>query len=331
MTLYAVAAVEDALDATKELLLPVDLRQWAKLALVVLFVGAGGGFNVPSGGGSPGSGTGVDGSTGTPPWEGLPSGTGELLVVAVIVLVAILAMFALAVLVVGPIMEYVLVECLRTRDVSIRSFWSEHWPTGLRLLGFRLGLLLVLLALFLPIVALGLLGTPAVVLLAIPLALFVVPLFVLVNGLTTLFVVPITIVEDCGILEGWRQLWPTLRSQPKETAAFLVGFALVTIALGILVGIVVMLAALALLVPFAILGLLAYVAAGSTFSLPVIAALAILAVVFFVLYLAVTAVVQVPMVVYKRYYALLVLGDLSARFDLIPGLRGTVRADEGEE
>jgi hypothetical protein len=39
----------------------------------------------------------------------------------------------------------------------------------------------------------------------------------------------------------------------------------------------------------------------------------------------------VPAVTYKRYYALLVLGDLSARFDLIPGLRGTIRADTPEE
>jgi hypothetical protein len=326
MALYAVAAVEDALDATKSFLLPVDVRQWAKLALVVLFVGGGGGFNVPSGGGSPGSGT--EGSTGTPPWEGVASGTMELLLIAAIVLVAVVVLFALAVLVVGPIMEYVLLESLRTRDVTIRSFWSEHWPAGLRLLAFRLGLLIGTLALFLPIVALGFLGTPAIFLLAIPLGLVVVPSFVLVNGFTTLFVVPITIVEDCGLIEGWRQL---LRTQPKETAAFVGGFALVTIALGIVVGIVVLFATLALLVPFAILGLLAYVAGGSTFSLPVIVVLAILAVIFVVFYLAATAIVQVPMVVYKRYYALLVLGDLSTRFDLIPGLRGTIRAAETEE
>jgi hypothetical protein len=328
MALFAVEAVEDALEATKSFLLPVDLRQWAKLALVVLFVG-GGGFNVPSGGSSPGSGTGTGGPTDPAPWEGIASGTMEILLIAVVALVGIFLLFALTVLVVGPIMEYVLVECLRTRDVTLGSFWSEHWPAGVRLLGFRLALLVALLAVFSPLfVVLGLVGTPAVLLLAIPLVLVVLPLFSLVNGFTTLFVVPITIVEDCGLIEGWRQLWPTLRGQPKESAAFAVGFALVSIALSVLVTIVLMLAMLALLVPFAILAILAYVAAGSTFSLPVIVAVGILGLVFVLLYLAATAAIQVPMVVYKRYYALFVLGDLSARFDLIPGLRGTIRSGD---
>jgi hypothetical protein len=329
MATFAVDALDDALEATKSFLLPVESRQWAKLALVVLFVGGGGGFNVPSGGGSPGGDVGSP--SGAPPWEGLSPGTLEILLVAVLALVAVLVLFALAVFLAGPIVEYVLVECLRTRDVSLGPFWSEHWPAGLRLLAFRLGLLILAVAVFLPLVALGAVATEAILLLAIPLAAVMIPLFVLVNGFTTLFVVPITVVEDCGLIDGWRRLWPTLRNQPKETAAFVVGFALVSIALSILVTIVMALAIVALLVPFAILALLAYVAAGSTISVPVIVTLAILGFVFVVLYLAATALIQVPMVVYKRYYALLVLGDLSARFDLIPGLRGTIRAEEVEE
>jgi hypothetical protein len=332
MALYAVAAAEDALAATKEFLLPVDFRQWAKLALVVLFVGGGGGFNIPGGGGgSPGGDGGFTGSPGAPSLDGIAPGTLELAVIAAAVLIGVILLVVLALLVVGPIMEYVLFECLRTQDVALRSFWSAHWRAGLGLLGFRLGLLLALVAVFLPLVVLAGLSNPLVIVLAIPVAILVVPLFVLVNGFTTLFVVPITIVEECGLIAGWRQLWPTLRDQPQESAAFAVGFALVSIALRIAVGIVTVLAVLALLVPFAILALLAFVLGGSTLSVPVIVAIGVIGLLFLLLAIATTAVIQVPAVTYKRYYALLVLGDLSARFDLIPGLRGTIRADAAEE
>jgi len=42
MALYPLDGLKDALDATKEFLLPFDLRRWAKLALVAFFIGVPG-------------------------------------------------------------------------------------------------------------------------------------------------------------------------------------------------------------------------------------------------------------------------------------------------
>jgi hypothetical protein len=326
---YAFAALADARDATEALLRPVDRGRWLRLALIALFVGVGGGaptggnVNVPSGGGG----------SGAPPEMPAPSipdvgSTAAILlgIVALIVLLAILWS------VVGAVMEFVLIAGLRDRDVSIREPFRANVGPGLRLFGFRLAVGLgSLLVIGLPILAvfgLGIGVSPAILLLLVPLVMVfgVVALFAgIVLGLTTDFVVPTMLTEGCGVLDGWRRLWPTLRTEWKQTALYVVAKFVLGIAVSLAVSLVVLLAALVVAIPFALVGgalFLAASAAGATAAGWVVAG--VLVALFVLVLIGIGLLVQVPALTFVRYYSLSVLGMLVPELDLV----GVDRPDE---
>lgn len=331
MALHALDDVDDALAATRSLLLPITVKQWLKLAFVAFFIGGPAGNAVSySANGSGGNG----GVPILPNFPGFPT-TIPRLYGLFIAIVGTLVLIGVLFVLIGSIMEFVFVQSIRTEETRIRHTWSERWRQGLRLFGFRLVFGLVLVALVVavavfvnsPIVR-GPTGTGlsiALIVLLIPVALFVGLLAALVNAFTTLFVVPIMLVNDSGVLAAWRQLWASIRSEPAQYAAFaLVGFIL-TIAAGIVVGIVVVIPAFVLLLPVAPIAL-----AGLSIlpGLPIVGVLLLLVAtaLYVTALLAVVAVVQVPVLSFLRYYAMLVLGDIEPDLDPIPDVRESVRS-----
>ena len=322
MALHAARNVGDAFTVTREFLTPIDVRRWIKLAFVAFFVG--GGMNLP--------GTQFNASGGpdqVPAGEfpaNLPAETVTLVAAVAVIAVALGVLFT----VVGAIMEFVFVESLRTGTVSIRRYWGERWRQGLRLFGFRIAIGLPPLAVgvgwmalfFVPLLAGS--GEPivpfGVFLLGLPVLFVVGLLYALVSSFTTAFVVPIMIKDDCGVLAGWRPLWRSIKAEPKQYLAYAVIGFLLTVATGLLTSVAVGLAAVVVLVPLGILAAIAYftVSLSSTVGIVVLAALAL---VFVLSILALSALIGVPIAAYLRYYALLVLGDIEAEFDLIPDRR----------
>ncbi|NHN41536.1 hypothetical protein G9C85_07775 [Halorubellus sp. JP-L1] len=338
--IYALEDIEDAFELTRALLTPFDRSQWLRLALVAFFVGGAGSAANPFqwlfSGGNGGS-TDVGGSPGTGGFDV----TTELLLLVAVIVVAFLAI-ALAFAFVGAVMEFVFVESLREREVHVREYASAHWRRGLRLFGFR--------------VAVGLLALAGVAVLVAPLVfaaldpgsfaggLFVLSIFVLfaggfalalvlglVSGFTTAFVVPVMLVDDCGVLAGWKRLLSSIRSDPIQYVAYALAGVFLGIGASTFVAFAAGMLVLVLLVPFAVLfGIgFAVLAAG-----PDLLGLALLVVVgvLFALAVAVTfALVQVPVVTFLRYYALLVLGDVTPDLDAIPDQRASVREPEPTE
>lgn len=318
MALHAAQNVGDAFTVAREFLTPIEFRRWLKLAVVAFFIG--GGMNLPS------AQFNASGGQDRIPAEEIPSSlpTDVTTIIAAIVAVAvgIWVLFA----VVGAIMEFVFVESLRSGTVSIRRYWSRRWRQGLRLFGFRIAIGLPVLALgvgwlalfFVPLlmgVADPIIPVGAFVL-GIPVLFVVGLLYGLVSAFTTVFVVPIMIKNDCGVLAGWRPLWGSIKAEPKQYLAYAVIGFLLTIATGLLASVAVGLGAIVLLVPLGLLAVITHVtvSVSSTVGIAVIVALAI---VFVVSIVVLSALVQVPVVAYLRYYALLVLGDIEADFDLI--------------
>jgi len=332
MSLSAFDSVEDAISATRGFLLPFDLGRWLKLALLVFFLGGGGGFNPMqfgnTGGGSvpepgPGSGTG-----------GMPSfpsiGPTEWAIIGAVI--ATIVLLALGFALVAAVFEFVFVESLRQERVAIRAYWSEYRNLGIRLFGFRLVTGLVVLAFVLG--ALGLALWPllvgsgefsvALLLLVVPGIIVLALLNGLLQGFTTQFVVPVMLLEDRGVIEGWKRFWPTLTGEWKEYAGYVLMRFVLQIAVGILLGIVLLIAGIVLAIPLGILSV-------AGFSLvqpqPILGwALVGIAVVLFVLaFLLVSLFSAVPVQTFLRYYALLVLGDTNEAFDAIPSQRAAVR------
>lgn len=363
MTWYAASAIDDALDATRAFLFPFDGWRWVKLAIVAFFLGgAGGGLNVPSSTGnvdvpsdgrqgpSPGAGSGAPaagdgpvpgsdfGGVGTGPTDPgvVPGVEGSAELAVILGTVAVVLLIVLAFAIVGAVMEFVLLDALRTNEVHLRRYLRTRFGKGVRLFAFRFGIgLLLVLAIGVLVVAgvlladggtgLGpdaILGVLAV---GVPLIVVLAAIVAVVLGLTTEFVAPVMVSEDVGVLAGWRRFWPTLTTQWKQYGLYLVLRLILAIAVGIAAALVTVIAVVALAIALAILGVIAAFALGgfealvsSTFGLAI---LAVLGVVFLVCALAVVLVIRIPVVTYFRCYALAVLADTEPAFDLLSALR----------
>jgi hypothetical protein len=139
-----------------------------------------------------------------------------------------------------------------------------------------------------------------------------------------MFVVPVMMVEECGVLAGWRRFWPTLAGAWTQYLAYAVVSFVLALVGGLLVAAVTAVLAIVLLIP---IGVLAGVGVLLFLLTPAlgIPALVIVGVLFVAGLVAVAALVQVPVITYLRYFALLVLGETNAAFDLIPDQREAAR------
>ncbi|WP_299332101.1 DUF7544 domain-containing protein [Haloplanus sp.] len=208
---YALAALRDARSATETLLRPLEKSRWLRLALIALFVGVGGG--APTGSGNIDTLSGGSDVSGDLPTQTIPELDGTIVVL--IGVVAILLLLGLLWSAVGAVMEFVLVAGLRDREIRIRGPLGDNLGRGLRLFGFKLavglGSLLLIAVPFAAVVGLGVSFSPFSLVLLVPL-IVLFGLFSLVGsvvlGLTTDFVVPTMLVEDRGVLDSWRRLWP---------------------------------------------------------------------------------------------------------------------------
>jgi hypothetical protein len=337
MSLHAVDELDDAIDVTKGLLFPFDVRRWLKLALVVLFVGGGAGFPSYAFNFAQPSGT-VD--------VGGVVDEGQLLLV-VGVLVALAVGFFLVFGVVGAVMEFVFVEALVSGEVRVRRHFGEYWRRGLRLFGFRLAVTLPMLLVVLGVVAAFLfpvlLGTGVelglVLLLAAIPFLFVLAFIVgIVNGFTSVFVVPVMLADDCGVLDGWRTLWPSITDETVEYIGFAVINYVIRLVSGTAATMVLGATALVLLVPAAVVVFGVLAALPATPGLLAAATFVVVGTVYAAALFAVWAVVLVPVESYHRYHALLVLGDILPGYDLVADRRpsdgggsgGATPGDDGD-
>ena len=340
MTWHAVEGVEDALVATRRLLLPFSLRRWLVLAVAVFFVsgsstvpavniGPFGASGSVSTGVSAQNAFGVAGVTAggvpmTPP-GGLELAVALAVVGTVLVLAAVVAY-------VSSVMEFVFVEITSRQEVRVRGFFGESLGRGLSLFAFRLIVGLVVAAtvalLIVFTVFTGGVFLIILVLMSPAFILFAIALW-LVMRFTVDFVVPVMLSEDIGIVDGWRVFSSELRAEWKQYGIY----AIVRFLLGILstfvVGVGVLTLVLLLGIPFGIVALVGFlvgqVLGASILSFVLVAVVAVLFVLTLVV--AVVTFVQVPVQTYLRYYSLFVLGSVSPEYDLVGDIRESVKTD----
>jgi len=341
MVWYALECVDDAIDATRAFLLPVDRSRWLKLAVVVFFLSGGSGVSsLPNSSFNFSVGN-VDFDFGG---EGLPTGQVSLsefvdeflepLLPLIVGLAVVFATIGLLFTLVGSVMEFVLVDSLRTESVAVRAKLREHVGGGLALFAFRLLLGLVVLGVIGGLVFLLVvpaLGNDVQVLVAaaviVPVALVVGVAAALVHGFTTDFVVPTMIHDDRGLRSAWGRFWPVLRGNLGQFTLYVVVRFALTIGVGIVAGIAIGIAGVVVGVPFVVLGGVAFLGTGGTLTVGSAVVYGLLIAVYVLLLLAVTAVVQVPLKTFTRYYELLVLGDVDPDLDLVAERRAAIRED----
>ncbi|MFC6793735.1 hypothetical protein ACFQFH_04480 [Halobaculum halobium] len=254
-----------------------------------------------------------------------------------IVLAVVVVAVALLAILLSPVFEFVLVDAIARDDLRLLRDIGTHLTNGLRLLGFRIGLAA---AFIIPpaaiITALVLSGTSAESLAGRPLVIAAVALvaigyvivYAFVDRFTVEFVVPAMVADGGGVIDGWRRVWPRLRSQPGQTLVYIVMHLLVGIGLSIvsfvlfLVGALVI-GLLAAGIGFAVgtvtsgaattdLGISLGVLAGLVVGVPLLVILVLLP-------------IQVLTLTYRRSYELAALGRFGESLDLIGRYR-----DDGE-
>ena len=322
MTLHALDVLGAAVRATREFR-PRGLREWLWVSAVALFVG-GTGIGVPTGGGTPG-GTGGE----LPPADGQELGGGLPVDVlgAIVLVVAVVVVLWLLVIVLGALLEAPFLAWLRDGEVDTWATARDHLAQGLGLAVFRIalkGLRLLILAGIL-VATVGTAGQPleyllAVVEYAVLLAIVGFPLGV-VAAFTTAFVVPTMLLEEAGVVGGWRRFLGTLTDAPKQFAVY----AVAVIILAAVGGFAVFLAALvALVVPGLVVGgLLGLVAAVAVRPLAgIVVAATVAGAAFTAVAIAGYALLQI----FLRYYALFVLASVDGDLDFLPERRRAVGA-----
>lgn len=312
MVWYALRAAGESVTATRHLLAGAAPATWGRLAVLVLFAG---GLTTPFL---------VDFNRGPALLDGVPWGDRPSLVL----LLAGVAFVGLALLLVGAIAEFVLLEALRGNRIGLVARGRRWWRAGVQLFAFRVAVfaflaLAVAAALRAGNPGPGLGSTLVIVLLAL-LALVLVVL----DRLTVAFVVPIMFVDGRSLPDGWRAFLPTLEGQWRQYAAYLLVVGAIGAAVAVLGGVLAALFAVAFAVPFSAFG--SAVAAVlvdqglSVTTVPRVVA-AVLALPYLAVVLGCVLLVHVAPVAYLRYIALFVLGDTAAEYDPIPRVRAAVR------
>lgn len=275
MSWHAVDAVDDAVDATRRFLFPFSLVRWTKLGFLVLLMGGGGAASAnasvsavsDAGVISPGEtgsvSTGADlGSAGIDPRSVTPGQLVETIDPGVLAVLAVgIVLLVAAFSVVSLSLRLVFYDALRTNEVRIRQPFRSRLRQSLGLFLFTAVLsagamaplalaVLVASAANAPIGvgpidsvagSIGSLATGPVIVLGFVGAAFVA-IAALALRFTYEFVVPTIVVEETGVLGGWRRFWRTLRTGWTEFVVYLVVHVIVSVGLSVVEGIAAVLA-----------------------------------------------------------------------------------------
>ena len=267
MSLYALENLDEAVEETKDLLLPFDLMTWTKIAIIALLASGVSIPNLPVG--APSGGSGEQVYTPGSDFENTPdvaSGLGDISISGLStadttdpVAVAILALgvlFGGFFLYVSSVFQFIYYQTVLDKKPSIVENIRKHAYRGLRYLGFQIGI--VILALAALIVPAALWGTSqfmalvALIAFWMPFALALGIIMSLVHDLVLLRMIE----EKEGLIESWKSVWPDIKTQWRQVIAFMFVKLFIGLAIGVATFMILAIVALMLLIPFGIAGLL---------------------------------------------------------------------------
>jgi len=322
LPLSAVDAISPAFEhARQQLVRPFRASQWAKLGLVGLLageMGSGGGGCNPSSFQMP-----TRPNNSQHLFAALP--TANPMLYASLIAVLVIAGFMLLVLFlyVNSVMRFVLFDSVVAKECRIWHSWSRRQGPGRRFFIWQ-----ILLAVASIVGLTILVGIPAGFAFLvgwlrnpkehmIPLILggmalfFVLLLFVvvqlLVHVMTKDFVVPQMALEEIGAIEGWRRLWPRIKSELGGYAAYIGMKIVMAIGAAILLGVVSAIVILLFLIPIGGLSAVAVIggmAAGLTWNLYTITLAVVAGTIAIFTLLYVISLISVPAVVFFPAYSI---------------------------
>jgi hypothetical protein len=315
----ALDAIHPAFTHTKEQLIhPFRLGQWVRLAIVGLLAGemgtAGCSIRLP-----------FDFNSSESRHLLGPNLFGEHpLLLAAIIAAAVLLVLTLWLIFVyiSSRMRFVLFDSIVARHCRVRHYWRQRGEPAFRyfvwqILFFVGALLAITVVLAPPLIiaaAAGWFGNPSahlapLILGGIAIVLIAIALIIslaLIHVLTKDFVVPQMALERATVMEGWKRLWALIVAEKGGYAAYAGMKIVLTIATGIVTGIVGIVIVLLLLIPVGGIGVIA-VFAGQTVGLtwnPATIAMAIVAgAIVLLAVISLFSMISVPLIVFFPAYS----------------------------
>lgn len=321
MPISAIDAISPAFQHTRQQLFqPLRIGQWARIALVGFLAG-----ELTSGGGCNGIQLPSNTSDGArhfvvPSLPNIDPGALAGLIAFLIVFGVILCFLMIYL---NSVMRFILFDTVIARNCQIRLGWNLRQRPGGRYFLWQL--------LFYIVVPMGLallVGIPAMFAFALGwfkepkqhlvglilggMALFFILFAVLlawmvIHVLTKDFVVPQMALEEISAFEGWRRLFPQLKSEKGSYAGYLVMKVVMTLGVAVVIGIITFIVILLVLIPvggFGAIAVLGGKAAGLqwnlyTISVAVVIGCVVLAFVFYLISL-----ISVPAMVFFPAYSI---------------------------
>ena len=338
MSWYAVDSVDAALNATRRFLFPFQIISWAKLAIIVLFLGSVGSTVNP-----PGISVSFSGPLEalpalleeTPVQEAVTTGTTQLTAAELTTIAAGIGIILVVWLLFRTIVAafwFVFYDSIRANTVTIIRPFIGRFGQAIRVVGFKIGITAITSA---PVVSVGVAGYLFGVSVRDPSATVSIGLLILglystlgalflwgVFRFTDEFIVPIMTLTDGGVVAAWTAFTPTLKKEWKQFVGYLLVHFLLALLIGIaqsvilFVGIGIVLALVLLAGIILVFGIAGSVAVAME-SIAVLVGLGTVAVFAIVAIVLVALPLRILVVSYLTMYELSVLRFANREFDLL--------------
>jgi hypothetical protein len=328
---WAIKPINTAFQKTRKLLLePFSVWTWIKLMVIVFFVGTG-----ASSMSSVFSNIANYRSSSRPAYTNSDinqmihntlANTGLMVLIILLALAFVIIVLILAYL--RNVFSFVFIKAVASGDVRVIKPAMENLGRGFRLFIFSVIaslIALIVAAILIGLIALGVLmvmnigaasaGSVIMVmliaLLIIILVLLLIAFFIAATifiGFTYDFVAPMMLNKNMGVVQAWKQLWSSIKSNWQQYGVYVIVRFLVQIAVGILL-LIVLLPFTLIFAAIFIVGLIIAAAVSTTaiwLTVLIGLLLLLLAVVFIIFVMA----VSMPVSVYFRYYSLDVLKQI---------------------
>lgn len=326
--LNAVDAISPAFNLMKaDLFQPFRWGFWVRIGILGFFTGemsAGGGCNihVPSNWNTHHQNhfTAAQQFNAAPPFG---HWNPHALIAALPFIIGAALLIGLILMYVGSVFRFTLFEAILNGQISIRDGWERWQQQGTRFFVFRilLGLAFLCIVAVIALTLLAMVGVSGftqggagasagaiagIIFGVLALILFAIP-FVLVYLFAKDFAVPVMALEGTTFGEAWRKVWAMIKNEPGNTAGYVGMKIVLTIAAGIIFGILILIAVLCLIIPLGGIGVvsvLAGKAAGLTWTPLTITLIVAAAVILIGLLLFVISLISAPVSVFFPAYGL---------------------------
>lgn len=311
---------------TRVLFRPFKLRKWLALALVSFFAYGGGGYysNFPSNWGNSGSGNPF-------PPDAVRWITQHLVLIALIFGGLVILGFVLSWL--SSVLKFVYIDEIIRNTAEIAGPFKRLMGRGTSYFLWTLIYGLVVIAMIMLLIVLPLvlvfipgLGAPlwakvGAVIWAVGIGIPLLILSALIDLFARDFVVAAMYVRGVGVMDGWRTVLPILRAHPGQILLYILLLFALSLGFGAASILAAGLMLVVLAIPFGLLALIVYLLVetmGFGWNPATIGTAVGLGIFALIAWLYSTQVVLQPIWVFRRAYALIVLGQADPSLETIP-------------